>query len=195
MDESPTPESASIAVGMTPFDEIATLALGLGVPAGGFFACAGALRLVSRRRDLPCAAEGLSARLGLSLAPLEGAELAGLLSGGVLSNGVRTSSAVRWEAPDATFCALVVAGSRGPEGLVVVTPHGARTAKPRLADALRRSPRALAALALPGDLALRAPDVSATRLGERLVVRRPNVQTADDLERLVMCACAVLDAA
>lgn len=184
----------SIAMGMTPFDELATLALGLGVPTACFLGCSLVMRAIGRRRGvLPRAAEALSTQLGLPLTPLDGAEMAGLVSAGVLGADARASSAVRWEAPDATFCALVVAHPGGPEGIVVVTPRDGVETKPRLAEIVRRTPRDLAALPLPGDLRFRDPDVVASRLGGRLVVRRANVGSAEELERLVMCACAILD--
>lgn len=179
---------------MTPFDELGTLALGLAVPVAGFLACACATRAVLRRQgELPKAPETLAAQLDLPIAPLDGAELAGLVGGGVLPPDARASSAVRWEAPDAVFSALVVAHRGAPEGIVVVTPKEGGEGKPRLADFARRTKRDLLTLALPGDLRTTAPDVSATRIGGRLVVRRPNVRTAEDLERLIMCACAILD--
>ncbi len=179
---------------MTPFNELGTLALGLAVPAAGFLACACAARaLIRRQGELPRAPEALAAQLGLPIEPLDGAELAGLVGSGVLQPDARASSAVRWEAPDAVFSALVVAHRDGPEGIVVVTPREGGDAKPRLAEFARRTKRDLLTLALPGDLRATAPDVTATRIGGRLVVRRPNVQTAEDLERLVMCACAILD--
>ena len=180
---------------MTPFDELGTLVLGLAVPTVGFLACAGAVRALSRRQgELPKAPEALAAQLDLPLTPLDGAELAGLVGEGVLQPDARASSAVRWEAPDAIFSALVVAHRDAPEGIVVVTPkEGGSDAKPRLAEFARRTKRDLLTLALPGDLGATAPDVTATRIGGRLVVRRPNVRTAEDLERLVMCACAILD--
>lgn len=179
---------------MTPFDELGTLALGLAVPLAGFYACALGVRAASRRRgELSRAAEALAAQLDLPLTPLDAAELAGLAGEGLLPPEARVSSAVRWEAPDATFAALVVARPQGPEGVVIVTPRDAVGEKPRLAQIVRRTPRDLLSLALPGDLRETAPDVVATRIGGRLVVRRPNVRTAEDLERLVMCACAILD--
>jgi hypothetical protein len=179
---------------MTPFDELAGLAMALAVPVAGFFGCAYVVRFLDRRRgELPPAAEELAARLGHSLTPLDGAELAGLVSEGILGADARASPAVRWEAPDATFCALIVAHRQGPEGIVVVTPRDAVEAKPRLAEVLHRSPRDSAPIPLSDDLKVRHPDVVAIRLGGRLVVRQPNVDSADALERLLMCACAILD--
>ncbi len=183
-------------VGMTPFDELGTLALGLAVPAAGFFACALVVRAVARRRgELPRAAEALAAQLDLPLAPLDAAEVAGLVGEGILPAQGRASPAVHWVAEDATFAALVVMRREGPVGVVIVTPRGTVGEKPRLAGLARRTPRDLLSLALPGDLPTTSPDVVATRIGGRLVVRRPGVRTAEELERLIMCACAILDSA
>jgi hypothetical protein len=78
--------------------------------------------------------------------------------------------------------------------MVIVVPHGSGAAsKPRLADFSRRTPRDLARVPLPGDLRETASDVSVTRLGERFVVRRPGVSTPEELEKLLMAACAILE--
>ena len=179
---------------MAPFDQLGTLALGLLVPSAYFVVGARFVRRVlARRNELSDAPRALAVQLGLPLSPLDGAELAGLLGSGLLPPEARLSDAVRWDAPDAAFSALVTVGRDGTQGVVVATPHGGIEAKMGLADLAHMAKRGRRTLVLPGDLAATASDVVATRVGRRLVVRRPNVRTGEELERLVMCACAILD--
>ena len=163
------------------------IAIALGIPVLGSLGFTLAVNYRDRRSAL--ASRALSERMGLPLVPPDAGERAVLVQSG-LSGG---ETGVRWEAPDAAFYACFVGSRKAPEGVVVVSPRGGAARKPRLADALRRLSPEPSALPLPGDVAQRSPGVQASRVGARLVVRRPGVATAEELEGLVMSACAILD--
>ena len=181
---------------MTPFDVASIGTASLLIGGAGLAGLVATLRNLAHRRPVleSVAATQMAAGLGLTPLPLEGAELAGLAAAAVLEAEAPVSLAVRWRAPDATFTAFVVAQRRTREGVVIVTPHNERTERPRLAHYARIASRKLEPVPLPSRLRVDLPGVSAHRLGERLIVRRPGVEDGDALERLVMLACALLDA-
>ena len=181
---------------MTTFDVVSLGMTGLllvGVGIGGIVVIVRRL-IISDPVQQSLAAKGMAADVGLEPASLETAELSGLVASGILEGEAPVSLAVRWRAPDATFTAFVAAHRRGREGFVIVTPHEATAARPRLADYARLARREAEPLPIPEALSVTNPGVTAHRLGDRLIFRKMGVEDGAALERLVMLACATLDA-
>ncbi len=172
---------------MTLLTDVVGVAVGFLLPVGV------SLRLarywLSRQPSaLPKAAERLAESLGWPCVALDAEERAVLSSLGFLRPTDALTHAAVWKQPDATFATLVVGRAGRSHGVVVVTPRD--IPRKKLASLATRRLAQTREAPLP----LGAKDVEAFRVNGRIVVRRPNVETADDLERLVAAACAILDA-
>ena len=181
---------------MTPFDVVSLGTAGLLISGAGLVGIGVVLRGLAQRRPVveSLAARDMARTLGLEPSTLEGAELNGLVASGVLDGESPISLAVRWHAPDATFTAFVAASQGGREGVVIVTPREITPERSRLPDYARIVHRRLVPVPIPPRLRADLPGVSAHRLDRRLVVQKLGVEDGETLERLVMLACALLDA-
>ena len=176
--------------------ELVAFAVGyLAVMSGGFVVVRRLLLNARERQNggfwFPAAPQLAEAR-GWPCASLSAEELAALAKVGFYDGRSALSPAALWSAPDARFAALLVRRRGTVHGVVIVTPHGFRRARAPVAELLRAGRRTVAPVRAPPSW--RFPDIEAYRMDGRLAVRRAGVETADDLEGLIMAACAILDA-